>query len=73
VDDRFNDRFNTVKMLGYETVDLHASYRKGKGRYTARLTNLFNKAYALWGDEFYNNQLILGSPRSYEISAQFDF
>jgi iron complex outermembrane recepter protein len=73
VDDRFNDRFNTVKMLGYETVDLHATYRSGKGRYTARLTNLFNKAYALWGDEFYNNQLILGSPRSYEISAQFDF
>ncbi len=73
VDDRFNTRFNTVKMLGYETVDLHATYRKGNGRYTARLTNLFDKAYALWGDEFYSNQLILGSPRAFEISAQFDF
>lgn len=73
VDDRFNSRFNNVTMLGYETVDLHASYQFGKGRFTARLTNLFDKAYALWGDEFYLNQLILGSPRSYEISAQFDF
>jgi iron complex outermembrane recepter protein len=73
VDDRFNDRFNTVKMLAYHTVDLHATYRKGGGRYTARLTNLFNEAYALWGDEFYKNQLILGSPRAFEISAQFDF
>jgi iron complex outermembrane recepter protein len=73
VGDRFNTRFNTVKMLGYETVDLHATYHKGNGRYTARLTNLFDKAYALWGDEFYSNQLILGSPRAFEISAQFDF
>ena len=73
VDDRFNTRFNTVKMLGYETVDLHATYRKGNGRFTARLTNLFDKAYALWGDEFYSNQLILGSPRAFELSAQFDF
>ncbi len=73
VGDRFNTRFNTVKMLAYETVDLHATYYKGNGRYTARLTNLFDKAYALWGDEFYKNQLILGSPRAFEISAQFDF
>ena len=60
-------------MLGYETVDLHATFRKGNGRFTARLTNLFDKAYALWGDEFYSNQLILGSPRAFELSAQFDF
>ena len=73
VDYRFNTRFNTVKMLGYETVDLHATYRNGKGRYTARLTNLFDKAYALWGDEFYSKQLILGSPQAFEVSAQFDF
>lgn len=73
VGDRFNSRFNTVTMLGYETVDLHATYRTGKARFTARLTNVFDKAFALWGDEFYSNQLILGSPRSYEISAQFDF
>ncbi len=73
VDDRYNSRFNTVKMLGYETVDLYATYRRGNGRFTARLTNLFDKAYALWGDEFYSNQLILGSPRAFELSAQFDF
>ena len=73
VDTRFNTRFNTVKLLAYETVDLHATYSRGNGRYTARLTNMFNKAYALWGDEFYKNQLILGSPRSFEVSVQFDF
>jgi iron complex outermembrane recepter protein len=73
VDDRFNTRFNNVEMLAYKTVDLHATYKRGKGRFTARLTNLFDEAYALWGDEFYSNQLILGSPRAFEISAQFDF
>lgn len=73
VSDRFNTRFNTVTMLGYERVDLHATYHRGNGRYTARLSNLFDKAYALWGDEFYSNQLILGSPRAFELSAQFDF
>ena len=73
VDDRFNTRFNNIEMLAYKTVDLHATYKRGKGRFTARLTNLFNEAYALWGDEFYSNQLILGSPRAFEISAQFDF
>ncbi|MBN4078187.1 TonB-dependent receptor, partial [Nitrospina gracilis] len=74
VDDRFNTRFNDIEMLAYKTVDLHTTYHtKGKGRYTARLTNLFDEVYALWGDEFYKNQLILGSPRAFEISAQFDF
>jgi iron complex outermembrane recepter protein len=73
VDDRFNTRFNNIEMLAYKTVDLHATYKRGKGRFTARLTNLFDEAYALWGDEFYSNQLILGSPRAFEISAQFDF
>jgi iron complex outermembrane recepter protein len=73
VDDRFNTRFNDIEMLAYKTVDLHATYKRGNGRFTARLTNLFDEAYALWGDEFYSNQLILGSPRAFEISAQFDF
>ena len=73
VDDRFNTRFNNIEMLAYKTVDLHATYKRGNGRFTARLTNLFDEAYALWGDEFYSNQLILGSPRAFEISAQFDF
>ena len=73
VDDRFNTRFNNIEMLAYKTVDLHATYKRGNGRFTARLTNLFDEAYALWGDEFYSNQLILGFPRAFEISAQFDF
>ncbi len=73
VDDRFNTRFNNIEMLAYKTVDLYAAYKYGKGKFTARLTNLFDEAYALWGDEFYSNQLILGSPRAFEISAQFDF
>lgn len=73
VGDRFNNNANTVTLKGYELVDIHATYHKGPARITARITNLLDKVYAYWGDTFYPDQVLLGSPRAYEISAQFDF
>lgn len=73
VDDRFNNNTNTVTLTGYELVNIHASYQKGPIQLTARVINLFDKVYAYWGDTFYPDQVLLGSPRAFEISSQFNF
>jgi iron complex outermembrane recepter protein len=73
VGDRFNNITNTVTLKSYELVDIQASYQKGSARFTARITNLFDKVYAYWGDTFYPDQVLLGSPRAFEISSQFNF
>ncbi len=73
VGDRFNNNANTVTLKSYELVDIHTSYQKGSARFTARITNLFDKVYAYWGDTFYPDQVLLGYPRAFELSAQFSF
>mgnify|MGYP000138521767 CR=1 FL=1 len=73
VGDRFNNNSNTVTLKSYELVDIHASYQKGSARFTARITNLFDKVYAYWGDTFYPDQVLLGYPRAFEISSQLSF
>jgi iron complex outermembrane receptor protein len=35
--------------------------------------NLADKKYAIWSDPFYPDQILLGAPRSYEISAALKF
>jgi iron complex outermembrane receptor protein len=42
-----------------------------QARLTFRVRNLTDKRYALWGDPGYTDQIILGAPRSYEVSASF--
>jgi iron complex outermembrane receptor protein len=34
---------------------------------TARVNNVFDKAYAQWADVFYPTEVLLGSPRTYEF------
>jgi iron complex outermembrane receptor protein len=33
--------------------------------------NIADKRYAIWGDPFYPDQILLGAPRTYELSAAF--
>ena len=47
---------------------LRASTRRA---FTFRVRNLTDKLYAVWGDPGYPDQIILGAPRSYEVSASF--
>jgi iron complex outermembrane receptor protein len=42
-------------------------------RLTFRVRNLTDKLYAAWGDPSYPDQILLGAPRSYEVSAAFKF
>src|SRR4030095_14606881 len=68
VGDRYNADANTVKMLAYTVVDAYAYVDIQKTRLTVRVRNLTDKKYAVWGDPFYPDQILLGAPRSYEIS-----
>jgi iron complex outermembrane receptor protein len=44
-----------------------------KTRVTFRVRNLTDTKYAVWGDPFYPDQILLGAPRSFEVSAAFKF
>ena len=73
VGERFNTDANTVKMLAYTVADAYAFVDVRKTRLTFRMRNLTDKQYAVWGDPFYPDQILLGAPRSYELSAALKF
>jgi iron complex outermembrane recepter protein len=79
VGDRFNFQDNLVVMDAYTVADAYAFVDIPKTvfptveqtRLTFRVRNLTDRRYALWGDPGYTDQIILGAPRSYEVSASF--
>ncbi|MDA9520389.1 ligand-gated channel protein [Bradyrhizobium sp. CCBAU 11434] len=79
VGDRTNSDANTVTMNAYTVGDLYAFVDIPKAvfnavdqaRLTFRVRNFTDKHYAIWGDPFYPDQILLGAPRTYEISAAF--
>ncbi|MET3911830.1 iron complex outermembrane receptor protein [Bradyrhizobium sp. S3.3.6] len=79
VGDRYNSDANTVTMNAYTVGDLYAFVDIPKtvfnaadqARVTFRVRNFTDKRYAIWGDPFYPDQILLGAPRTYEISAAF--
>jgi iron complex outermembrane receptor protein len=79
VGNRFNSDDNTVIMDAYTVADAYAyvdipkSYfpAVNETRITFRVRNLTNKQYAVWGDPFYPDQILLGAPRTYELAAAF--
>ena len=81
VGDRFNTDSNAVKLLAYTTADAYAFVDIPKSgvlsaentRITFRVRNLTDEKYAAWGDPFYPDQILLGAPRSFELSAAFKF
>jgi len=74
VGDRFNTDANTVTMLAYTVADAYAFIDiQKKTRLTLRVRNVADKKYAIWGDPFYPDQILLGAPRNYELSAAVKF
>lgn len=79
VGDRYNTDANTVTMNAYTVADLYAFVDIPKTvfaavkqtRLTFRVRNITDKRYAVWGDPFYPDQILLGAPRTYEVSAAF--
>lgn len=79
VGDRYNTDANTLTMNAYTVGDVYAFVDIPKtvfnavnqARLTFRVRNFTDKRYAIWGDPFYPDQILLGAPRTYEISAAF--
>jgi iron complex outermembrane receptor protein len=79
VGDRYNTDANTVTMNAYTVADVYAFVDIPKSvfnlvdqtRLTFRIRNITDKRYAIWGDPFYPDQVLLGAPRTYEVSAAF--
>jgi iron complex outermembrane receptor protein len=70
---RFNSDANNVTLLAYTVADAYAALDWRKTRFTFRVRNLTDEKYAIWGDPFYPDQILLGTPRSYELSAALSF
>ena len=73
VGDRYHSDANTVKLLAYTVGDAFASIDVRKTKLSLRVRNITNERYAVWSDAFYPDQILLGAPRSYEISAVMKF
>jgi len=79
VGDRYNTDANVVTMKAYTVADVYAFVDIPKtvfnavdqARLTFRVRNIADKRYAIWGDPFYPDQILLGTPRTYELSAAF--
>jgi iron complex outermembrane receptor protein len=73
VGNRFNSDANNVTLLAYTVADAYAAVDVGRTRLTFRVRNLTDEKYAVWGDPFYPDQILLGAPRSYELAAAMRF
>lgn len=73
VGDRYSDNANAIQMKAYTVVDTALTAQIEKVALTLRVRNLFDEDYATWGDPYYTRQILLGTPRSYELGARIAF
>lgn len=71
--ERFANAANTLALRGYATADVYAAWRVGPGELTARVRNLNDKEYASWSGVSANNQVMLGEPRSADLTYHVKF
>jgi iron complex outermembrane recepter protein len=73
VDDRYANTNNSVVLKNYTLVNFFAAYSMHQFRLMAHMRNVFDTDFSPWADIFYPNQVTLGVPRTFEISAHFQF
>lgn len=73
VGDRYNNTANTVRLHSYMTMDAWVSVPYKQFWLTLRGRNLFDETYAVWGSNFYPNQVMIGAPRTVEFSVMARF
>jgi len=73
VGDRYNDTANTVRLHAYMTLDAWVSVPYKQFWVTLRGRNLFDETYALFGSNFYPGQVLIGAPRTVELSVMAQF
>ena len=71
--DRYTNNANTIKMKAFTTADAYASWRFASGDLTLRVRNLSDKLYASWNGANANDQVILGAPRSADLTYHVKF
>lgn len=69
----YTNNANTVRMNGYWLGDVYASWRTAPALLTLRVRNVTDQLYATWSGANANNQVMLGAPRTVELSASVDF
>ena len=69
----YTNSANTVRMKGYWLGDVYASWATKPAVFTLRVRNVTDELYATWAGASANNQVVLGAPRTVELSARFDF
>lgn len=83
VGDRFGDNANDVTLKSYSLIDAYASWKHSNLTISARVNNAADEEYVSWSDVFYlgqtdpsfiyANQLLLGAPRTFEVSIAASF
>ena len=73
VGDTYTNNANTVRINGYATGDVYASWALTTALLTLRVRNVTDALYGTWGGASANNQVILGAPRTVELAAKFSF
>ena len=70
IGDRFANTANSVQLKNYTLLDAYSSYQiMPSVLVLARVRNLTDKAYAQWADIFYPSEVMLGEPRTYQLSV----
>lgn len=73
VTDRFGDSANTTILEAYTLTSAFVAYAKDRLRIALTVRNAMDEDYAPWSDATYPDQILLGAPRSYELSFQAKF
>ena len=74
VGERQHSDANTVRLAAYTVADASiAADVMPRTRVMLRVRNLADRRYAIWSDPFYPDQILLGAPRSVELSLRHEF
>lgn len=73
ISDRFANTANTNELLSYTLIDVFAAYAFESSRVMVRVRNATDEVFAPWADIFYPDQIVLGSPRTFEVSLHTKF
>ena len=73
VGDRYVDAANTIRLNSYMTADAWVTVPYKQFWITLRGRNLLDKTYGIFGSNFYPDQVLIGAPRTFELSVMGRF
>jgi iron complex outermembrane receptor protein len=73
VDKRYADGQNMTELKAYQLLNAFVAYEASQYRLSFNVRNITDELYASWSDVIYANQVVLGAPRSYDLSFRARF